>query len=181
MWHWYNCVEIGRAHVWTQSHHLLQPSGLIFVSSPSMYRELSYGSVYRSCCCMNILISSLCPNVVLTNGLYVWVSILTIRSSKIGSSSMLRMSVIVQLFRTANPKDCKNATFAEFLFLGWLDISERRRCCRWPRKVLFLTSFDPFNTSISYIAYVRYRRSRRTCNLTVILLENRAIVLVDNA
>ena len=36
---------------------------LFFVSFPSMYRILSYGNVYRSCCCMGILISSLYPNV----------------------------------------------------------------------------------------------------------------------
>jgi len=48
----------------------------------------------KSCCFMGILISSLYPNVALANGLYVWVLILTMQSSKIGLSSILKMSVI---------------------------------------------------------------------------------------
>jgi len=46
-------------------------TGLFIVNIPSMYRKLSYGNVYKFCCCMGILISSLYPNVVLVNGLYV--------------------------------------------------------------------------------------------------------------
>jgi len=43
----------------------LDPATFLFsVSFPSMYRKLSYGNVYRSCCCIGILISLLCPNVV---------------------------------------------------------------------------------------------------------------------
>jgi len=40
---------------------------IFFVSFPSMYQKFSYGSVYRSSCCMGIFISSLYPNVVLAN------------------------------------------------------------------------------------------------------------------
>jgi len=54
-----------------------------------------HGSEYKSCC-MGILISSLCLNVVLTYGLYVrivWFSIL-IQSSKIGSSPIFKIPAI---------------------------------------------------------------------------------------
>ena len=101
------------------------PGSLFFNSFPLTYRKLLYSSVYRSCCCMGILISSLYSNVVLANGLYVWVSILTMWSSKIGSSLMFRISS--QMLRTANPKDFKNVTFdvLSFFFFCLLQLDER--------------------------------------------------------
>jgi len=77
----------------------LDPASLFIVNFPSMYRKLSHDNVYRFYCCIGILISSLCPNVVLANGLYMWISSLTMRSSKIRSFLMLRMS----LFRCFAP------------------------------------------------------------------------------
>ena len=60
------------------------------------YHPLS--KAYKSCCCMGILILSLCPNVVLMYGLYgrLWIilSILTMRSLKIGSSPIFKISAI---------------------------------------------------------------------------------------
>src|SRR5580765_7957660 len=94
------------------------------------------------------------------------------RSSKIGSSSMLRISVIVQMFRTANPKDCKNATFDAFNFFflvqpdDWILANADVVVAGLVKIVLYLTSL--FNTSISYAAYVCYHCRRRTCNLMVI-------------
>jgi len=109
---------------------------LFFVSFLSTYRKLSYGNVYRSCCCMDILISSLYSNDVFANGLYVWISILSMRSSKIGSSLMFRISS--QMLCTANPKDFKNVTFDKLLLLllfaaaGWASVIELWH--HWPCK-----------------------------------------------
>jgi len=123
---------------------------LFFVSFLSTYRKLSYGSVYRSCCCIGILISSLYPNVVLANELYVWVSILTIRSSKIGSSLSLRYQSS-QMLRTANPKDFKNVTFdtlSFFFCLMKLDERVLSNCdVTGLAKKNYLSAYAPFRSA----------------------------------
>jgi len=138
----------------------------------SMYRKLSYGNVYRSCCYMDILISSLYPNIV-ANELYVWVSILTMRSSKIGSSPMLWTSVIVRRFAPQILMILKIQRWCVELLLllldGWLDIT--KRCCRWSCKVGHLTCHVHWSVQYEHLIHhiqMRYRRRRRTCNLMVI-------------
>jgi len=49
-----NLVEFKRNAIFTA----LDPAiSLFIVSLPSMYRKLSHGNVYRSCCCIGILIA----------------------------------------------------------------------------------------------------------------------------
>jgi len=98
---------------------------LFFVSFPSTYRKL-YGNVYKSCCYMGILISSLFPNVVLANGLYVWVSIFW-RSSKIDPFLMFRISVISNVAHRESQRFLKcNVRHAELLLSDaaeWANVS----------------------------------------------------------
>jgi len=83
---------------------------------------LSHGNVYKFCC-IGILISWLCPNVVLMYGLYVWNSNLTMRSSKV-RSRLVRLQYSryqpSQIFHTTKPNDCKNLTFDAVSF--FLDV-----------------------------------------------------------
>jgi len=101
--------------------------------------------------------------------LYVWVSILTMRSSKIGSSLSLGYQSS-QMLCTANPKDFKNVTFdtlSFFFCLMKLDERVLSNCdvtglAKKNALSLCIRSV-PFSTSISHSRY-----HYRTCNLTVI-------------
>jgi len=94
---------------------------LFTVNLPSMYRKLSHGNVYKSCCCMGILISSLCPNVVLacTNCTCEFQSWLR-GHRKLAHLQCLRY-LPSQIFRTIKPNGFKKSTFvAESFFLDVL-------------------------------------------------------------
>jgi len=62
-------------------------------------------ATYTNLATVWVSVSSLYPNVVLTYGLYVWVSILTMRSRKTGSPVIFKIS-----FRTMKPNDFTNTT-----------------------------------------------------------------------
>jgi len=149
-------------------------TGLFIISFPSICRKLSCRNVYKSCCCIDILILSLYPNVVLANELYVWVSILTMWSSKIGSSSMLKMSVIFRYFAPRIPKIVEMQRSTRWVSFSWynrmIEIYYQMLVLLLPNIALCLTC--PFNRNILYAArtqiHVRYHRNHRMCNLTVI-------------
>jgi len=110
----YCWVHIEFHRTWTPRNYIQAFVGfvhflpLINLSSTWRERMLSHGNVYKSYCCIGILISSLCPNVVLY-GLYVWNSNLTICSSKVRLQYSRYKSS--QIFRMTKPNDCKNLTF----------------------------------------------------------------------
>ena len=146
---------------------------LFFVSFLSTYRKLSYGSVYRSCCCIGILISSLYPNVVCGERA---VRVSLNLDDAIGSFLMFRISS--QMLRTANPKDFKNVMFdtlSYFFFFCLIQLVERvlLNCdvTGFVKNALSLCVHSvPFSISCSHYHC-------RMCNLTVISsLENRALV-----
>jgi len=104
-------VHIESHRTWTQRNyfpiHIRSRNWFAYRQFPSMYRKLSCGNVYKSCCCMGILISSLYPNVVLANGLYVWISILTMRSSKISPRFIHDVENVSHFFRCFAPQILK--------------------------------------------------------------------------
>jgi len=100
---------------------------LFIVNLPSTYRKLSYGNVYKSCCCMGIRISSLCPNVVLTDCTCEFQSWL--RGHRKSAPLQCSRYLPFQVFRTIKPNDLKNSTqwvsFSMFycLFYGYFWLS----------------------------------------------------------
>jgi len=98
------------------------PFSLFTVNLPSMYRKLSHGNEYKSCCC--ILISSLCPRCVGVRIIRVSFNLdyaVENRLNNGGSPPMFKISAISDLFRTIKPNDFKNSTFvAESFFFNVL-------------------------------------------------------------
>jgi len=118
---------------------------------------------------MGILISSLYPNVVLVNG-YVRMSFDL--DDAIVEDWLTDVENVghCQTFRTANPNDFKNSTFdalSFFLMGDWILPNVAVAAGLVKLVTLSVTCTDPFNTNISYVAYMYYR-CRRTYNLMVI-------------
>jgi len=90
-----NLIEHERNAIISQ-YHIRFCNWFVYHQFSQMYKKLSWGNVYKSCCYMGILILSLYPNVVLER--IVHVSFDFDNVSKIGSSSILRTSVIFRYF-----------------------------------------------------------------------------------
>jgi len=107
---------------------------------------LSLSNVYKSCCCMSILIS-LCPNVILNMDCTC-----ETRSWQCDHQKLVRLQYSryqpSQIFHTTKPNDCKNVRRNKFLSTGRSNNFDR---CHLSSKN-YVPCFD-FKTSISRYCY----------------------------